>query len=448
MTDAVPHAAGLPLIGGTLHYIQDPLRYLERSVQQGDIVQVRFAQIRAYIVSNPTFVDQILVKSAGSMQKDIFLRGLKELLGEGLLTSEGDFWKRQRRLIQPAFHREHIAGYAEIMVRRTEEMLARWHDGQVLDVHHELMVLTAQIVTECLFGTSVGDAAEVAEHLESVMERYASPAFFLAPKLVARLPTAANRRFARAAERLDQIVRGFITERRRLGERAPKRDLLAMLLAARDEDGSQMSDQQIRDEVLILFLAGHETTALALSWTLYELAKSARVADKMDAEIDRVLGARAPAFEDVPKLPYIANVVTEGLRMHPPAWSVGRESLAPIDLGDRHFDAGTWLWILPYTLQRDPRFYESPQVFWPERWEDGLAKRLPKFAFMPFGGGPRVCIGNQFALMEAALVLATIGRKFRLENVEGHPVVAEPSITLRFKHGLRMHLRGRRENTS
>jgi len=437
LSDTVPEPAHLPIVGGTPFYMRDPLGYLEGAARLGDVVRLRFFGKTAWLLNDPTLIDQVLVKSSALLQKDVFIRSLKKLLGEGLLTSEGDFWKRQRRLIQPAFHRDRIASYASLMTEHTVKSIAGWHDGQSLDVHLALMELTAEIVTACLFGTSAGDIGEVSKCIDTVMERFSNPLFLVMPKFE-DIPLPVNRRFKEVTPRLDKIVRGFIEQRRAAGTSKDSHDLLAMLLEARDDDGSSMSDQQIRDEVLILFLAGHETTALTLSWTLHELAVNPGVERRLHDELSRVLGGRPPTFDDLPKLEYTARVVSESLRLHPPAWSLGREAKSAIEVGGYRFEEGSWIWMLPWTLQRDPRWFSDPLAFRPERWEDGFAKKLPKFAYMPFGGGQRVCIGNQFALMEATLVLATIAQRFWLRGEPGHRVVPDPAITLRFKHGLRM----------
>jgi cytochrome P450 len=436
----IPRAPRVPVAGGFFHYLRDPLGYLEASARLGDEVALDFFGKHAVLLSDPALIEQVLLKQAGSFRKDIFMQGLKELLGEGLLGSEGEFWKRQRRLIQPAFHREHIAHYAEVMTRHTRKAVERWgRDGEV-DLHHELMALAADIVTECLFGSMVGDAAEVAKCIESVMDRFGNPLYILIPR-IGELPLPVNARYREAAARLDRLVNGFITRRRAKiaadGPDAPKDDLLGMLLEAQDEDGSRMTDRQVRDEVLILFLAGHETTAIALAWTLVELADHPEVARKLRDELSRVLGGRPPTFADLPKLEYTAQVVHEGLRLHPPAWSIGREVASPVEIGGRTHPPGAWIWILPWVLHRDARWFDEPLAFRPERWADGLAKRLPKMAFLPFGGGPRVCIGNQFALTEMALLLATITQELSVSILDRERVVPAPSITLRFKHGLR-----------
>lgn len=440
----LPQARALPLVGSALHYFRDPLGFLLRTAQQGDLVEMRFMHQRAWLVSDPARIEQILVKNPHNFQKDVFLRELKRVLGEGLLTSEGDFWKRQRRLIQPAFHRDRIAGYGRIMVEHAAKMIEGWRDGEVLDLHHAMMATTADIVVRALFGDSAGDTREVAWCIETLMERFADPMYLMVP-FMEHLPLPANRRVREVAPRLDAIVRGFITRRRALGATAPQDDLLAMLLAAQDDDGARMNDQQVRDEVLVLYLAGHETTALALSWTFHALSQNPVAEQKLHAELDAVLGGREPTFDDLPRLRYTDCVVRESLRMYPPAWALGREAIAPFELDGRRFETGAWMWMIPWTVHHDARWYPDPWAFKPERWEGDAAKRLPKFAYMPFGGGPRVCIGNQFAMMEAVLMLATIARRFALRAVPGERVVPEASITLRFKHGLRMKAARRAE---
>ncbi len=441
-TTALPRSPALPLVGSAFHYLKDPLGFLEATAQRGPVVEMRFVHKRAWLLSDLDAIEQVLLKGASGFMKDVFLRELKRVLGEGLLTAEGARWKRQRRLIQPAFHRERIAGYGRTMVDHGERMLAGWRHGATVDVHRAMMSLTADIVTAALFGSDVADAREVAWCLDAVMERFGDPLFLLVPA-IDRLPLPANRRFREAAPKLDAIVRGFIARRKAMGDPAPGDDLLAMLLNARDDDGSRMDDRTVRDEVLILFLAGHETTALALSWTFHLLSQHPEVERRLHDELDAVLAGRAPTFEDIPRLKYAECVVHEALRIYPPAWAIGRESTEGFDLAGRRFEKGTWVWITPWTLHRDPRWFPDPMRFAPERWEDGLAKRLPRFAYLPFGGGPRICIGNQFAMMEAVLLLATIARRFSLRTATPR-VEPEASVTLRFKHGLSMTLSERR----
>lgn len=439
----LPRAPRLPLVGSLGHYALDPMRFLETVAGMGPVVEMDFVRYRAWLINDPALVEQVFIRSAGVMQKDVFLRALKKLLGEGLLSSEGDFWKRQRRLIQPAFHRERIAGYGDVMVRCTAAMLDAWRDGQTFELHHAMMALTADIVTRALFGADAGDTHDLAACIDAVVTRFADPKFILVPALE-RAPLPSNKRLREVSARLDGIVRGFITRRREMGADAPQDDLLAMLLAAQDDDGARMSDQQVRDEVLILFLAGHETTALALSWTFHLLAQHPEVERALAQELSEVLGEREPTVADLPHLKLTERVVLETLRLYPPAWSLGREATEPFTLEGRAYPQGAWFWVLPWTLHRDPRTFADPLTFNPARWEDGLAKKLPKGAYVPFGIGPRVCIGNQFAMMEATLLLATIARRFSLRACATPKVEPEPSITLRFKHGIRMTAVARR----
>lgn len=432
----------LPIVGSMLHYLRNPLGFLEETATMGDVVPVQFATRKLWLINEPHLVDQILVKQASSMMKDTFVRELKNLLGEGLLTSDGDFWKRQRRLIQPAFHRDRIASYGRIMVDHTVKMLASWPKrSEAIDLHHAMMSLTADIVTHALFGAQADDNGEVAWCIETVMARFADPLYLMVPGF-SKLPLPANLKMQRAAQRLDAIVHGFIRRRRNAkaaGDGGEQHDdLLGMLLDAQDEDGATMTDKQVRDEVLILFLAGHETTALNLSWTFHLLAQHPDVERKLHAELATVLGGRSPELADIPKLAYCERIIQESMRLYPPAWSLGRDTRGAFDLAGHHFEKGSWLVMNPWTLHRDPRWFPDPLRFSPERWENGFIKTLPKCAYLPFGAGPRICIGNQFAMMEAVLLLATIAQKYELDAVPGQRVVPEPSITLRFKHGLHM----------
>lgn len=450
VTPPPPVARGLPVVGVLPEFARDRLGFLERVArEEGDVVELRFKPVfTSYFVNDPALIEQVLVKNAANFTKDVFLQQLRVWLGMGLLTAEGDFWKRQRRLLQPSFHRERIASYARVMVDRSERAARAWRDGEVFDVHEALMKLTAEIVGETLFGSDVGNVGEEVSHaLEAVMRFYANPVLQVFPVLQ-RVPLSINRDYLAGVRRIDAIVREIVRERRATRRAGEGNDLLSMLLAVQDEDGSRLTDEQVRDEALTIFLAGHETTALALSWSFYLLSENPGVERKLHAELDAVLGERGPTLEDLPKLKYTDAVVHEALRLYPPAWTLGRESIAPFDLGKYHFPAGAWLWFAPWVTHRDPRWFDDPLAFKPERWEDGLAKRLPKFAYYPFGGGPRVCIGNQFALMEAVLVLATIARRFSLRTVDRAHVEPFPSVTLRFKRGLRMRVSQRASITA
>ncbi|HWP28608.1 MAG TPA: cytochrome P450, partial [Chloroflexota bacterium] len=346
-------------------------------------------------------------------------------------------------LIQPAFHRQQLAAYSEIMVACTEQLLATWRDGEVRDIHQEMMRLTLQIVARALFGADVADeAAVVDEALRVALERFGTRLSSLAFLLPDTLPTPDNWGFLRAARRLDAIVYRIIAARRASG--ADRGDLLSILLRARDEaDGGGMTDRQLHDEVMTLLLAGHETTAIALSWTWYLLSQHPAVEARLLAELQAVLGGRAPTAEDLPRLPYTEWVLWEALRLYPPAWALAREAVQDCEIGGYPVPAGTIVVMSQWLLHRDPRYFDAPERFLPERWADGLAKRLPRYAYFPFGGGPRLCIGAGFASLEAALVLATVLPRFRLTLVPGHPIALWPSVTLRPRYGIRMVLHRR-----
>jgi len=413
---------------------RDPLGFFTHCARTyGDITGLRYLNFRVCFINHPELIEDVLVNHARKFHKSRILRASKFLFGEGLLTSEDSFWLRQRRLAQPAFHRARIAAYAETMVAFTERALEGWHGGETRDIHAEMMRITLQIVGKTLFDADVTrDAKEVGESLELLLELAADfRATLLIPIWV---PTPTNIRKARAVKKLEAIIYRIIAERRKSGRDAG--DLLSMLLAVQDEDGSRMTDKQLRDESITLFLAGHETTANALSWTWWLLAQHPEVEQKLHAELAAVVGGRAPTLDDVGKLKYTELVLTESLRLYPPAWGMARITTEELELGGYRLAKGTGVSFSQWVMHRDARWFDRPEEFVPERWADGLARRLPRFAYFPFGGGPRQCIGNAFALMEATLVLATIAQRYRFRLVEGHPVVPLPSITLRPRHGI------------
>jgi len=410
------------------------------SREYGDIVTMSFYKFRVYYVSHPDYIEEVLVNQARKFIKGRILRANKGLFGNGLLTSEGDFWLRQRRLAQPAFHRARIAAYGETMVRFTERLIAGWRDGETRDIHAEMMRLTLQIVAKTLFDAEVdGDAQQVGHALEAIMEFNSDfRRLILTPSW---LPTLRNLRAALAIRRLNKIIYRIIDRRRAAG--GDPGDLLSMLLHAQDEDGSRMTDRQLRDEVITLFLAGHETTALALSWTWWLLAQNPQAEAKLHAELDAVLAGRSPTLEDLPNLRYTDHVISESMRLYPPAWGMARVAIEDAEIGGYRIPKGSGVSLSQWVVHRDSRWFEAPEEFHPERWEGDLLKRLPRFAYFPFGGGPRQCIGNTFALMEAALLLATIAQKFRVRLVPNQKVEPVASITLRPRHGIQVTLEAR-----
>jgi cytochrome P450 len=419
----------------------NPLEYFTRIAREyGDIAGLRILNFKTIFINHPDLIEEVLVTNARKYSKGKVLRANRHVFGEGLLTSEGDFWLRQRRLAQPAFHRARIASYAATMVEYTLRMLDDWRGGKEFDAHQEMMRLTLQIVGKTLFDADVErDAQEVGKSLELLLEIGAN--FRRAIFVPHWLPTSTNLRVKREIAQIEKILYRIIAERRASGRDAG--DLLSMLLSAQDEDGSRMTDRQLRDETITLFLAGHETTASTLSWTWWLLAQNPRVEAKLHAELDAVLGDRAPSFDDLARLCYTGHVITESLRLYPAAWGIARLAVEDHEIAGYPVTKGMGVAMAQWVVHRDPRWYDAPEEFRPERWEDDLLKRLPRFAYFPFGGGPRQCIGNTFALMEATLILATIARKFRLRLVPNHSVVPLASITLRPRHGVRVTLESR-----
>src|SRR5947209_1019790 len=419
---------------------QNPLEMFSELARCGDIVGIRVVNFRNIFVNHPDLIEEVLVGHPRRYIKGRVLRANRHVFGEGLLTSEGDFWLRQRRLVQPAFHRARIAAYAETMVEYTQRLMEGWRGSEERDVHQEMMRLTLQIVAKTLFNADVArDTQDVGKSLELLLELGAN---FRRTLFVPHwVPTPTNLRIKREIAFIESILYRIIGERRASGHDAG--DLLSMLLHAQDEDGSRMTDQQLRDETITLFLAGHETTAASLSWTWWLLAQNPVAEAKLHAELDEVLGGRAPSMDDLARLPYTANVITESMRLYPPAWGLARVAVEDHELGGYPVRKGMGVAMAQWVVQRDTRWYDKPEEFRPERWEGDFAKRIPRFAYFPFGGGPRQCIGNSFALMEARLILATIAQKYRLHLVPDHPVVPLASITLRPRYGVRVVLESR-----
>lgn len=431
---APPCVPGPALIGNSLRLLRDPLGFpLVAARDWGDVVDLNVPLLPTYSVSHPDLIEQVLVRDHRSYSKDKPTHKLISLLGNGLLTSEGELWRRQRRLVQPGFHRERVASYGEVMVEYTERMLAGFRTGEIRNAHDDMMRLTREIVAKTLFSAEVtGDGKNIGDALEVVVRHFMSPLFLL--PFHDKLPTPANRRFQKAVRALDEVIYRIIAERR--GSGRDTGDLLSMLMHATDEDGHRMADRQLRDEAMTLFLAGHETTALALTWTWYLVSQHPDVLSKVRRELDEVLGGRSPRVSDIPKLRQVEHVIVESLRLFSPAWAVGREALQDCSIGDYHVPKGMQIWISQWVVHRDPRWFADPDAFLPERWEGDLAKRLPKYAYFPFGGGPRLCIGVAFAMMEAILVFATMAQRIRLSVVPGTVVEPVAAITLRPRNGL------------
>ena len=419
----------------------DPLKYFTGLMRvYGDIVSLRVLNFRILLLNHPDHIEDVLVNHPRKFIKGRVLLANKRVFGRGLLTSEGDFWLRQRRLAQPAFHRARIAGYASTMVEYTERLLHEWQDGEERDIHKEMMRLTLQIVGKTLFDADVErDAQDIGKSMELLLELGAD--FRRTLFIPQWLPTPTNIRLERAIRQIEKVLYRIIAEKRASGRDAG--DLLSMLLAAQDEDGSRMTDKQLRDEAITLFLAGHETTANTLSWTWWLLAQNPAVEAKLHAELRRVLAGRAPVLDDLPKLVYTNHSITESMRLYPPVWGTARTAIEDHEIAGYSVPKGSGVSFAQWTVHRDARWYDAPDEFRPERWEGDLLKRIPRFAYFPFGGGPRQCIGNTFALMETALILATIAQQYRFRLVEAHLVMPLASITLRPRHGIRAVLEAR-----
>lgn len=422
-----------PLLG------PDPLAVYTRWARDfGDIFYYRAGWIHVYFLNHPNLIESVLISQSQNFAKDKVIQNSRWFLGQGLLTSEGAEWRQQRRLCQPAFHRERLSSYGRTMSAYAEEMLAGWPQGEVRDIHQEMMQLTMRIVAKVLFSVEVSeDAQKVAAALNLLM-RHTSGFRMIMPPPLRHLPLPALVRAKRAVRELDEIVNRIIRQRRASGEDTG--DLLSMLMAARDEDGSAMTDRQLRDEIMTFLLAGHETTAVSLSWTWYLLSEHPEVAQKLRQELNDLLGGRTPQLEDLARLPYTDKVVKESMRLYPPAWSLARTAAKEMEIAGYRIPVGANVVMSPWIIHRDARFFADPDQFRPDRWTAQTTQQLPRFAYFPFGGGPRLCIGASFAMMEANLILATIAQRFQLHLVPGHPVDPLPGITLRPRHGMRMQI--------
>lgn len=419
-------------VRNVLRFARDPLAMLRHMTDRyGDVVEMQVMGKPWVLFNHPRDIEEGLVKNASVMGRDEYVSILETTLGHGLLTSDGALWKRQRRLMSQAFTPKRIRSYAETMARVTAEGLP-WQKGEVINLHDEMSRVTMEVVASVLFGHEV-DASQVETvrgAMEIINEYYAnSPEAVL--KLPAWTPTPRLRNLKRSIAAIDEVVFDIIRERRR-GE--VRDDLLGTLLAAVDDDGKTgMDDQQLRDEAITLFLAGHETTALALAHTFFLLARYPEVEQRVLAEVNEVVGDRLPTAEDAKALRYTEQVIKEAMRLYPPAWLVGREATEDVTIAGHLVPKGAQLMMSPWIVHRDPRFFKDPEAFDPDRFSKERSKGRPRFAYFPFGGGPRTCIGSHFAMMEAILMLAVIVQRFHLELLPEQTLELKPSVTLRPK---------------
>jgi cytochrome P450 len=440
-----PGPKGKPVIGNLLDFRRDPLNFLLTAAREhGDIVHLQFGPQAIFLVNNPDHIRDVLVTNNRNFIKSRGLQMAKRFLGEGLLTSEGEFHRRQRRLSQPAFHRQRMKAYAEVMAQYGARTRDRWRDGETLDISQEMMRVTLAIVGKTLFDADVeSEAGEIRTALTNIMllfDRITSPF----PNLLMKLPLPSNFRFLKAKKRLDATIYRIVDEHRTSGR--DHGDLLSMLLMAQDEegDGGSMTDLQLRDEAMTIFLAGHETTANALAWTWFLLSQHPAVEARLHAEIDSVLEGRLPEVEDFARLKYTEMVLAEAMRLYPPAWAMGRQALKDYPIDRYTVPAGSIILMSPWVMHHDPRYYADPFRFDPERWTPAEREARPKFSYFPFGGGPRVCIGEGFAWIEGVLLIATIAQRWRMRLAAGEKVEPKPMITLRPRGGIRMVVERRR----
>ncbi len=419
------------LLGSLPRLRTDMLGFFEECFQTyGDAAYFRVANRRSMLLSHPDDIERVLVTENRRFIKNYALVFLQPLMGNGLLLNEGQSWLRQRRIMQPAFSKQRVESYAPVMVECTQRMLDQWREGETRDVARAMMELTMAIAGRTLLGIDVGERFnEVTGHLRVVMLDFLAR-FGAAVPLPYWVPTIRNLRMRRTVGKLDHILQRLIEQRRTEG--AGGGDFLSLLLNAKDEeDGQGISDGQIRDEVMTMFLAGHETTANALAWTWSLLGKHPEIQQRVRDEARSVFGGRQPTAADVSKLTFCEMVIREGMRLYPPAYVVGRRPMEDLTLGEHFIPARTNVLMSQWIVQRDPRWFVDPLRFDPDRWRDNLASRLPKYAYFPFGGGPRVCIGNAFAMFEATLVLAMMAERFTLELLNEKPIRIQPAVTLR-----------------
>ncbi|MFY0563374.1 cytochrome P450 [Archangium lansingense] len=437
-----PGPRGHWLLGNLPERRADPLGFFTRIREQyGDVVRYRMGPLQLYQLSHPDDVKRVLVDNARNYQKTRLMQRLRPILGNGLLLSEGDFWMRQRRLAQPAFHRERLAGLATAITGLVGSALQRWEpladSSQPFDLAAELTRLTLAITGRVLFSADLSEAVDEAGHAVTTALEESNRRVLASVPLPLSLPLAGHRRLKSAIRVLDRLVFELIGQRREGSHRAE--DLLSLLMETRDADtGEGMSDAQLRDEVMTLVLAGHETTANALVWTFYLLQQHPEVEARLAHEVFSVLGDRVPGFADLPRLRYTARVFDEALRLYPPAWLISRTALADDVLGGYTIPKGSIVVPLPYVLHRNPAFWEQPESFDPDRFLPERSAARPRFAYLPFGGGQRQCIGNGLALMEGQLVLAMVAQRFRFRLVPGHRVEPQALVTLRPRYGLRV----------
>jgi cytochrome P450 len=423
---------------------KDPIGFISKLSRTSEkIIYFPMGGRPTYILNHPDLIQEVLATQHQNFTKGSGLIRLKQILGDGLITSEDPLHLRQRRLSQPAFHRQRIAAYGAVMSDVAYKARERWQEGQTMDIEPETARITMAIVGKTLLNADVeGEAPEIAQAVDTMRERF-HIAVFPGMQLLDKLPLPHNFRFNKARKRLNDTIYRMIKDRRDSG--ADQGDLLSMLILARDTEGDKggMTDLQVRDEAMTIFLAGYETITNTLTWTWYLLSQHPEVEKKFHEELDQALAGKVPTMEDLAKLPYTQMILTEAMRLYPAAWMIAREPLDECQIGGYTIPANSILFMCPYAIQRLPEYYPDPEKFDPERWAGKAKDSRPRFAYFPFGGGPRQCIGEPYALMEGALIMATLAQKWKFKMKEGHPVAIQANVTIRPKYGMPMVLENR-----
>lgn len=437
----LPGPAGEPFLGNIRAFVRNPLKFFEMLARDyGDMSRIRYAGTEAALLAHPDQVREVLVTQHKAMRKGPGLQRLRPLLGNSLLIADHEDHRRLRRLSQPAFSKQNLEAYDRHVTEEARRIESDWRDGMHLDMSEAMMTLTLRIVARALLGTDMKESVPaVAETLDAALALW-QKGFNPITRLYHLFPTARRRRFVAAKAKMDRIIDSLV-ESHRLGEGSDD-NLLGMLVAARDEEsGQRLNDRELRNEVVTMMMAGHETTANALTWTWSLLSDHPDVETEMHAEIDATIGDRIPTTADLENLPYTRHVFTESMRLYPPAWSTSRTTLEDIELDGHPIPKGTLLFVSQWICHRDPRWFEDPDAFRPERWENGWQPH--RGAYFPFGGGPRQCIGERFAWMEGILLLAYLGRRWRFRREPSHRVIPYAVVTLRPKDGMPMRVSAR-----
>lgn len=435
--DEAYRISGLAALWELLTFARNPIDFATKSAQEyGDTAILSLGSIEIFLFHHPDLITEVLNTQYQSFIKDVSYRSLSKVLGNGLLLSDGELWRRHRQLMAPAFSQERISAYASIVVEETSHLLSHWKKGDILDIYQEMRQLTVKVIAKALFGIDVTQTAlEIGDALEAISLQiyHRAQTNFLLPDW---MPTKSNLRANRAIQYLNKIVISIIEQRCQ----SPKDDLLSTLLSVKDEDGNQLSFEELRDEVMTLLLAGHDTTANALTWTIMLLAQHPTVANQLRKETQTELDGKIPNITFLPRLAYSQMVIRESMRLYSPAWILTREAIQDCQIGPYRLKKGAGVVVSQWVVHRDPRFFADPEKFLPERWQDNFEQTLPRCTYFPFGAGPRVCIGKAFSMMEATLILAMLANQFQFKLVPDQSIELLPSITLRPKQGIKMIL--------